>query len=156
MTFRFLLTLGGVRTFQKEESAMENPGRFVIETISDPKHRLARMELRKQVRHRLSADAVFTWDGAEQTCLHGAGITRDVSLSGVYIFSLTCPPMGATIQLDVLLLPLDSGMRSLRLKTNATVIRVEHANPSGEEGFAVAMDGLSLIEGGNDLRVDQR
>jgi hypothetical protein len=110
-----------------------------------------RMELRTRVRHRLSSEALFTWESAHSTYLHGEGITRDISSSGVYIFSLTCPPVGATIQLDVLLFPLETGGRSLRLKTNATVIRVEHGSTPTEEGFAVVLEGLSLVEGGNDL-----
>ncbi len=104
------------------------------------------MELRIRVRHRLSVDAVFTWESAESSYLHGEGVTRDISSSGAYIFSLTCPPVGASIQLEVLLFP-----RTLRLKTDATVIRVEHGSAAGEEGFAVALEGLSLVEASNDL-----
>ncbi len=113
------------------------------------------MELRKRVRHRLAADAVFTWEGAEHTPLYGEGVTRDISPSGAYIFSLTCPPVGGIIQLEVSLLPLDGGSRTLRFKTAATVIRVEHANAGGDEGFAVVLEGLSLTEGGKAPPVDQ-
>jgi len=111
------------------------------------------MEFRKRVRHRLAANAVFTWQGAQQSCLFGEGVTRDVSFGGAFIFSLTCPPVGSAIQLDVLLLPLHSGERSLRMKTEATVIRVEHAN--GGEGFAVVFEGVSLAEGSSDLCVER-
>jgi len=133
---------------------MGNRGRIAIEAISKTGYRVEQMELRKRVRHHLVADAVFTWEGAEHTCLHGGGVTRDISLSGVYIFSLTSPPVGATIQLDVSLLQVGES-RTLRLKTDATVIRVEHANAGGDEGFAVVLEGLSLTEGGNDPRVVQ-
>jgi len=114
---------------------------------------VAQMELRKRVRHRLGADAVFTWQGAENSWLHGEGVTRDISFAGAFIFSLTCPPVGSAIQLDVLLLPLQSGERSLRMKTEATVIRVEHAN--GIEGFAVVIEGVSLAEGSSHLSVER-
>src|SRR6266566_5096243 len=110
------------------------------------------MEFRKRVRHRLAANAVFTWKGAEQSCLFGDGVTRDVSFDGAFIFSLTCPPVGSPVQLDFLLLPLHSGERSLRMKTEATVIRVEHAN--GGEGFAVVIEGVSLDEGSSALCVE--
>ena len=113
------------------------------------------MELRKRVRHRLAADAVFMWESAEHTPLYGDGVTRDISLSGAYIFSLTCPPVGGAIQLEVALLPLDGGSRTLRFKTAATVIRVEHANAGGDEGFAVVLEGLGLTAGGKALCVDQ-
>lgn|ERR671923_2764418 len=111
------------------------------------------MELRKRVRHRLSASAVFSWQGAEQCCLSGEGVTRDISFDGAFIYSLTSPPCGTTIQLDVLLLPLHSGERSLRMKTDATVIRVEHTN--GSEGFAVVMEDISLAEGSSELCVER-
>jgi len=114
------------------------------------------MELRKRVRHRLAVDAVFTWRGAEDSWLHGEGVTRDISVAGAFIFSLTCPPVGATIQLDMLLLPLDSGARSLRLKTEAAVIRVEHASAGANEGFAVVLGELNLGEGANVLGFSQR
>ena len=126
-----------------------------ISTISEAGSRVGHMELRSRVRHRFSADAVFTWQNAESMYLHGEGVTRDVSASGAYIFSLTCPPVGATIQLDVLLFPLDSGARTLRLKTEARVIRVEHANAGGNGGFAVVLEGVRLTEGRNDLPVEQ-
>ena len=113
-------------------------------------------ELRSRVRHRLAAEAVFTWRSAEGGWLHGEGVTRDLSVGGAFLFSLTCPPVGATIQLDVLLFPLHGGTRSLRLKTEATVIRVEHASDDGNEGFAVVLEGLNLGEGWNDLGIRQR
>src|SRR6266480_5390393 len=112
------------------------------------------MELRKRVRHRVAANAVFTWQGAQQSCLFGEGVTRDISFDGAFIFSLTSPPVGSAIQLDVLLLPLHSGKRSLRMKTEATVIRVEHAN--GGEGFAVALEDVSLAEGSSDRSEERR
>jgi len=117
---------------------------------------VAQIELRKRVRHRLAADAVFTWQSATGGWLHGEGVTRDVSAGGAFLFSLTCPPVGAKIQLDVLLFPLEGGTRSLQLKTEATVIRVEHASAVGNEGFAVVLEGLNLGEGSNDLRISER
>jgi hypothetical protein len=123
---------------------MEQRGRVPIVTMSKIESSLRPMELRKRVRHRLAADAVYTWENAQHTYLHGQGVTRDISVNGAFIFSLTCPPEGVVIQLDVLLFPLGSGARTLRLKGAATVLRVEHGSGVGEEGFAVVMDSLSL------------
>ena len=67
------------------------------------------MQRRKQVRHRLASDVAFLWEGPQHTALHGEGITRDISLSGAFIFSLRCPPVAATVQVDILLLPLGGG-----------------------------------------------
>ncbi len=109
--------------------------------------RVVCMELRKRVRYRLRANAVFTWEGVEHRRFRGEGATRDISLTGVFIFTLTCPPVGAAVHLEVFLFALAGGQRHLLMKTEATVIRVEHAN--GGEGFAVVTEGITLAEGSN-------
>src|ERR1700690_1431729 len=102
------------------------------------------MELRSRIRYRLSADAVFAWKGAQQGRLLGAGVTRDISLMGAFIFTATCPPVGATVQLDVFLSPTGGAARkTVRIKTEATVIRVEHS--SGSEGFAALSQDFTLL-----------
>jgi PilZ domain-containing protein len=111
------------------------------------------MELRQRVRYSLRANAVFSWEGAKRTRLLGEGVTRDISLTGAFILTLTSPPVGTAIRLEVFLLPLESGARSVRMKTEATVLRVEHAN--GGEGFAVAIENIALVEGKSDLLADR-
>jgi hypothetical protein len=102
------------------------------------------MELRNRVRYRLSADAVFAWEGAQRGRLQGEGLTRDISLAGAFIFTLTCPPVGATVQLDVFLSPTTSaGRKTVRIKTEATVIRVEHS--AALEGFAAVSQDFTLL-----------
>jgi len=108
------------------------------------------MELRNRVRYRLSADAVFAWEGAQRGRLLGEGLTRDISLAGAFIFTLTCPPVGATVQLDVFLSPAtDATGKTVRIKTEATVVRVEHSG--GLEGFAaISQDFTLLFESNKD------
>jgi hypothetical protein len=106
------------------------------------------VELRKQVRYRLSASAVFAWQGANRSRTVGEGITRDISLGGAFILSSTCPPVGATAQLDVFLSPAHSGAsRTVRFKTEATVTRIER--PAAPQGFAVASRDLKMSHDGN-------
>jgi hypothetical protein len=101
------------------------------------------MELRNRVRYRLSADAVFAWEGAQHDRFLGEGLTRDISLAGAFIFTLTCPPVGATVQLDVLLSPTTSAPgKSVRIKTEAKVVRVEHSDAL--EGFAAVSQDFTL------------
>jgi hypothetical protein len=108
------------------------------------------MELRNRVRYRLSADAVFAWEGAQHDRFLGEGLTRDISLAGTFIFTLTCPPVGATVQLDVLLSPTASAPgKCVRLKAEATVVRVEHSDAL--EGFAaISQDFTLLFESNRD------
>jgi hypothetical protein len=106
------------------------------------------MELRNRVRYRLAADAVFAWESPQHGRLLGEGVTRDIGLSGAFIFTLTCPPVGATIQLDVFLCPTTGmGNRKVRIQTEATVIRVEHCPAS--EGFAAMSQDFTLLFNGN-------
>lgn len=106
------------------------------------------MEQRNKVRYRLSADAVFAWEGAQHTRLQGKGVTRDISLAGVFIFTATCPPVGAEVELDIFL----SGRPAMEAKkvcirTEAKVIRVEHS--AGPGGFAAISQDLKLLFGSN-------
>lgn len=102
------------------------------------------MELRNRVRYRLKAEALFAWEGADHDQFLGEGVTRDISMAGTFVFTSTCPPVGATVQLDVLLSPaLGSARRTVRIKTQARVIRVDHTTSS--EGFATASEDLNLL-----------
>jgi PilZ domain-containing protein len=103
------------------------------------------MELRKRVRYRLAANAVFAWESAQSSRLLGQGVTRDISLAGVFIFTSTSPPVGTAVQLEIFLPPLLRGTQGARIKTEATVIRIEHSG--GAEGFAVVGHGFSLFSG---------
>lgn len=101
------------------------------------------MEMRKEIRYRLDAPAVFTWDGIHHRRLQGEGITRDISVQGAFILTATLPPPDCTIQVD-LLLPSLTGIRAMvRITGKARVTRLEH--PSGDSwihGFAVVTDDL--------------
>jgi hypothetical protein len=106
------------------------------------------MELRNRVRYRLAANAVFTWESAHSSRLLANGVTRDISLAGVFILTSTSPPVGTAVQFEILLPPLLRGAQSVRIKTEATVIRIEHSG--GAEGFAVVGQGFSLLSGATE------
>ena len=99
------------------------------------------MEMRKDIRYRLDAPAVFSWAGGRYGRVHGEGITRDVSVQGAFILSATLPPPGCPIQVD-LLLPSLAGMSAvMRITGKARVTRVEHSAGEGwVHGFAVVTD----------------
>ena len=102
------------------------------------------MEMRKEIRYRLDAPAVFSWEGVGHRRFQGEGITRDVSMQGAFILTATMPPPDCPIQVD-LLLPSLTGMKSMmRITGKARVIRVER--PSSDtwiHGFAVVTDDLN-------------
>jgi PilZ domain len=102
------------------------------------------MELRSRVRHRLSADAVFTWEGPQRNKLFGEGLTRDISVAGAFIFTRTTPPLGAFVDLEILLSsPVENKGRSVQIKTHAKVIRVDHETNC--EGFAATSSDFTLL-----------
>jgi hypothetical protein len=102
------------------------------------------MEMRKEIRYRLDAPAVFSWQGQHHRRFQGEGITRDISVQGAFILTATMPPPDCAIQVD-LLLPSLTGMKSMmRITGKARVVRVEH--PSSDawiHGFAVVTDELN-------------
>lgn len=101
------------------------------------------MEMRKEIRYRLDAPALFSWQGSHHHRLQGEGITRDISVQGAFILTATLPPPNCVVQVD-LLLPSLNGMKSMvRITGRARVTRLEH--PSGDSwihGFAVVTDNL--------------
>jgi hypothetical protein len=102
------------------------------------------MELRNRVRYRLSADAVFGWQGPKGNRLLAEGVTRDISVAGAFIFTRTCPPVGTTVELEIFLsTPPSSGVRTVQIKTEARVIRVEHSTDA--QGFAAVSRDFTLL-----------
>ncbi len=102
------------------------------------------MEMRKEIRYRLDAPAVFSWAGAHHRRFQGEGITRDISVQGAFLLTATMPPPDCPVQVD-LLLPSLTGMKGMmRITGKARVIRLEH--PSSDtwiHGFAVVTDDLN-------------
>jgi hypothetical protein len=101
------------------------------------------MEMRKEIRYRLDAPAVFSWEGARHRRLQGEGITRDISVQGAFILTATMPPPDCPIVVD-LLLPSLTGMKTMtRITGKARVTRIEHPSGAGWiHGFAVVTDDL--------------
>jgi hypothetical protein len=102
------------------------------------------MEMRNELRYRLDAPAVFSWEGAHHRRFQGEGITRDVSVQGAFILTATIPPPECPIQVD-LLLPTVTGLNAeMRITGRARVIRVEQSpSESWIRGFAVVTDDLN-------------
>src|SRR4029077_17418626 len=102
------------------------------------------MEMRKEIRYRLDAPAVFSWEGARHRRFQGEGITRDISIQGAFILTATMPPPACTIQVDLLLPSLTGLMSMMRITGKARVIRVEHPSTDAWiQGFAVVTDDLN-------------
>ena len=102
------------------------------------------MEMRREIRYRLDAPALFTWESAHRKCLQGEGITRDISVFGAFILTPTCPPIDVPIQVEVVLPSLTGLKPVVRVSGAARVLRVDHSSKGEEEnGFAVVSEDFS-------------
>jgi hypothetical protein len=113
------------------------------------------MDLRKEIRYRLEAPAIFTWENFQNKRLHGEGLTRDISLLGAFILTPTCPPNRAIVRVEVALPSLTGIHPEIRILGKARVVRIDHPRSgNGENGFAVVRDDLnhwSLSTGQSDF-----
>jgi hypothetical protein len=97
------------------------------------------------LRYRLGASVLFTWEGAQQNRLQAEGITRDISVQGAFILAPTCPPVEATVQVEVFLPSLQAAAPAVRIKAESRVLRVEHIEGDhGRIGFAILSEGFAL------------
>jgi hypothetical protein len=108
------------------------------------------LERRKQIRHELSARAVFSWVGPEQKRLEREGVTRDISESGAFVVTTSCPPALASVRMELFLPPFRGTVATVRLRAEMRVIRIEQAPPGDQQsGFAVKGPGFSISPGIN-------
>ena len=70
----------------------------------------------------------------------GQGVTRDINASGVYVLTDALPPVGALVQLEVLLPKLADRGVGMCLAGEGVVIRVE---PSGSQGAGTSERGFA-------------
>jgi hypothetical protein len=89
------------------------------------------IELRKANRYRLTAPAHFLWAPQEGKPQSGQGVTRDMNAFGVYVLTDSLPPVGALVQLDILLPKLVDPGFGMSLAGEGVVLRVD---PKGSEG----------------------
>ena len=122
----------------KHETSAEGLSAQQPGTSSDP------VERRRAVRYLLEVPLVFRWQGSGNRHLQGDGVTRDISARGAYVLSVTAPPVGAVVHVEVYLL----GFREpkSRIKARMRVSRVDdRATHSARLGFSLAGDGFQLI-----------
>jgi hypothetical protein len=102
------------------------------------------VERRKGVRYRMNASVMFRWRGSDNGDYQGEGVTRDMSVAGVFVLTSTCPPPNSVVQMEVFL-PLSEGGSRALMKADMTVLRVEHDVVGNKRsGFSALGKGFSL------------
>jgi hypothetical protein len=100
------------------------------------------IEQRKSHRYCLSAPVFFYWATPNGPPQNGEGMTRDIDTNGAYINASEPPPVGALVQMDIML-PNLSGGPGVHLTGEGIVLRVEPPNAkttsASDSGFAVSV-----------------
>jgi hypothetical protein len=101
-------------------------------------------ERRKSIRYRLNAPVIFRWKGPDKERFQGEGVTRDMSITGAFIVTATCPPPNAVVKMEVLL-PLSDGASKAQMRADMTVLRVDHDTAgNSRSGFSAVGRGFLL------------
>ena len=99
---------------------------------------------RKNSRYGLRFSVRFSWRGLPGVWLYGQGITRDMSITGVYVYTQTCPPVQAVLRTEILL-PGIWDRKDIRAECEMKVHRVEQDLRGPRRfGFAGKMARLTL------------
>jgi len=98
--------------------------------------------MRKEVRYRVGAPAVFVWEGQHHKRFQGEGTTRDISVRGAFIVAATSPPTECSIEVDFLLPSIEGLNGLMRISGTARVVRIDGPfGPRCANGFAVVTEG---------------
>jgi hypothetical protein len=81
------------------------------------------IELRRAERYQLSAPVRFYWSTKEDTLQSGGGVLRDIHSNGAYVLSNTAPPVGARVQLEIILPDLQGDAPGMQLFGEGYVLR---------------------------------
>ncbi len=95
------------------------------------------MELRRAKRYGLSATALFMWAPQDGRPKNGKGVTRDINTLGVYVQTDSLPPVGARIQMEIVLPKFADSNPGMHLQGEGIVIRCENGEAT-KCGFAAS------------------
>ena len=86
------------------------------------------VELRKAKRYRLRVPALFIWEPQDGKLQSGQGVTRDINTSGIFVLTDVMPPVGALVQMEVVLPKLENAGPGMRLHGEGVVLRCERGD----------------------------
>jgi hypothetical protein len=92
---------------------------------------------RKCNRYQLSLPVIFSWEDAQGVRHEKAGVTRDLSVRGAFVFATNPPPLNAKIKLKGYLPP-GGQVVPVQMFGEGKVARVKRALGSDPAGFTIA------------------
>lgn len=106
------------------------------------------VEHRSSRRYRPVARALFSWEGPDRLLRQGRGVIRDISDRGVYITGELTPPLGARMDVDVLLPLREAWSNAVQLHGEGTVVRIDR-DAEQITGFAASVAFRAETVGGS-------
>jgi hypothetical protein len=100
------------------------------------------VERREMARFVLQCPVVFEWVDEHRQSRSGAGFSRDISASGVFVLSTCVPREGSRIRIEVLLPVQHPSEQGLKLSSSGLVTRVEGTREG--KGFA-AISAFAMV-----------
>jgi hypothetical protein len=128
-----------IRTLDLSDEPTQTGANEMKSTITTVKN----AELRKANRYRLGALVFFYWATPNGPAQSGQGTTRDINSHGVYVQADKSPPVGALVQMDILLPKLAYAGPGMHLTGEGVVLRVDRSDPAdpaaAPAGFAASV-----------------
>ena len=91
---------------------------------------------------------MFFWKDTRDTPHEGIGLTRDITVRGVFVFTTTLPPLESDITIKAFIPPRRRDVPLLGMRLRGRVVRVEAAGEGKPRaGFAVAGERFNLCRG---------
>jgi hypothetical protein len=92
----------------------------------------------------MGTSVIFQWKRPDNQRFQAEGVTRDMSVEGVYVLTGTPPPVNARIHMEVIL-PLSDGASKAKMKSEMRVSRVDHdIAGTDRSGFSAVGKGFLL------------
>jgi hypothetical protein len=106
------------------------------------------MQLRGASRYPVRANVLFSWDEERGIHLEGTGVTRDMSIKGVFVYSMVLPPKNASVAMEVAFPPLRENAPPVRIHVRGRIVRTESNTVDPvHAGFAITSES-TILRGG--------
>lgn len=108
-------------------------------------------DARGVTRYHVSAPVSFSWCDGDRLA-NGEGVTRDMSGSSMFVWSLEAPPLGSSLRCEVFLPRVGVSGLSLKVVIEGLVKRVDPTSLHHHvSGFAVVNQRVSIAASGEPL-----
>ena len=106
------------------------------------------MDRRKSTRYSLKALVAFLWKDSQGNPHQGAGSMRDISVRGLFVATITPPPVGTAVRLEVCF---ESSLTEpcVTVWAKGRICRVEKDGNTKREGFAAFTRRLKIQSSGS-------